>query len=577
MKFDRIIKDGTIVDGTRQPRFRGDIGIKDGIIVEIGRLHGGDAKEVLDAAGMIVAPGFIDLHTHYDAQLFWDPYCSMSGWHGVTSVVIGNCGLGFAPVRPEERERAMQSMTRIEAIPYASMKEALPWDWVTYPEYLDSIDRAPKAMNIAAFAPAGAIVAWVLGMKDAKAGRMPTDEEHAEIRRVLHEAMDAGACGWSAQHTPPDGNFALQRDFDGTPMVTDIMHPETFYELAKVLGERNEGFVQMLHMTGDRARDHAMFEKIAEISGRPILFNSVAALDADANNHRLQLAWLQSCREKGLRVVSQGFTTKSGYLFRMDEWNLFDNSDAWAEATTGTIEEKIAKLADPVRREKLRANVPSVVFYLGDVAIREAKLEKNKHLEGRKLTQLAAETGKHIVDIFLDVAVEEKLMTEFAAPQVSSNNNAWLKEVVDDPWIMFGSSDGGAHTRFITTGGFTTETVVEIVRERGWISLEDMHWRMSALPALVTGGFTNRGTLTIGAAADIIVYDFDNLKQLLPEEAIDFPANQWRRIVRASGYRYVLVNGEVTIRDDKETGTFSGGLLRNGRAAVGRARALAAE
>jgi len=576
MKFDRIIKDGMIVDGTGQRRYRGDIGIKNGVIAEIGRLHRQDAKEVIDATGLIVAPGFIDIHTHYDAQLFWDPYCSISGWHGVTSVIIGNCGLGFAPVPPADRERAMLSMTRIEAIPYESMKRALPWDWTTFPEYLDSVDRAPKAVNILALVGAGPLLTSVLGMKDAKAGRKPTDAEHAEIHRILSEAMAAGACGWSTQYTPSDGNFALQRDYDGSVMVTDLMHPETLHEMAKVLANRNEGMIQMTHMTGDRQKDSVMFEKLAEISGRPVIFTAVAALDADPMNHRYQLAWLKNCNERGVRVVGHGFTTTAGYNFKMDEWNLFDNSEAWAEATTGTVAERKAKMADPVRREALRKDIPSVVFYFGDIVIKGPKLEKNKQWIGKTLTQISAETGRHMVDIFLDMAVEEDLETDFAAPQVASNNNAWLREVIEDPYIIFGASDGGAHTRFITNGRFTTEAIVKYVRETGWISLEEAHRRLSALPAL-TAGLRDRGTLQVGQAADIVVYDFAKLNYLDVEIARDFPGDEWRRVQRSTGYRYVIVNGEVTIRDDQQTGTCSGALIRGGVASHKAKTKLAAE
>jgi N-acyl-D-amino-acid deacylase len=563
MIYDHIIKGGMIVDGTRQPRFRADIAIKDGVIAEIGNLDRAEAREILDASNLIVAPGFIDLHTHYDAQLFWDPYCSLSGWHGVTTVVTSNCGIGFAPVRPEERDRAMLSMTRIEAIPYASMKAALPWDWVTYPEFLDSVARAAKAVNVASFVPVGPLLVWVLGLADAKAGRMPTDEEHAELRRLLHDAMDAGGCGWSLQYTPPSGNFALQRDFDGSSMVTDVMHPETMCELANVLAERNAGCVQMLHMTGDRDRDHAMYEKLAGISGRPLIVTGVAPVDADATQHRHQLAWLRGARERGLRVVTTAQTTRAPYYFKMDEFNLFDNSEVWMEATTGSHEERKAKMADPVRREALRNDVPSVIFELGNVIIRKATLEKNRPMVGQNLTRIARETGRHIVDIFLDIAVEEDLQTEFQSPPSTGNNSQWLKEVVDDPWSLFGNSDGGAHTRFITAGAYTTESIIAFVRDYGWLSLEDTHWRLSTLPALILG-LRDRGTLTIGSAADIVVYDLDSLAIRDVETAVDFPANEWRRIVRGSGYRYVLVNGEVTIRDDRETGAYSGRLLRNG-------------
>src|ERR1700733_5533370 len=176
-EYDLIIKDGMVIDGTRMPRFRGDIGIKNGRIAKIGRLRASDGAKTVDASGHIVAPGFVDLHTHYDAQLFWDPYCSISSWHGVTSVVIGNCGFGFAPVKADMRDRAMLTMTRTEAIPYVSMKAGMPWDWVTYPEFLDSIDRRPKGLNLLPFMPLAPLMTWVMGLDEAKSGRMPTEKE----------------------------------------------------------------------------------------------------------------------------------------------------------------------------------------------------------------------------------------------------------------------------------------------------------------------------------------------------------------------------------------------------------------
>jgi N-acyl-D-aspartate/D-glutamate deacylase len=569
MKYDRIIKNGMIVDGTRQPRFRGDIAIKNGVIAAIGRIDSKDAPEVLDATGLVVAPGFVDLHTHYDAQLFWDPYCSLSGWHGVTSVVIGNCGFGFAPVKTENRERAMLSMTRIEAIPYTSMKLGLPWDWETYPQFLDSVDRAPKAINILPYVAAGPLLVWVMGLERAKAGVMPTDAEHAEMRRVFAEALEAGGCGWSAQRTPPEGGAAVQRDYDGTPMVTDIMHDETCFELCKVMRDRNEGFAQVLYQAGNLPKEMEFYEKMAEISGRPILMNVVTPLPDKPEHHRQQLAWLTSCRERGLRVIGQGNTCDAGYTFTLEDWNLFDDLDCWAEVTFGTPAERKVKMADPVRRAVLRANVPNALIPLERVVVVGPKLPKNQKWLDHTIKDIADQTGRHMVDIFLDMAVEEDLKTEFfGLPPMTSI--PLLKEIVDDPWVVFGVSDGGAHTRFLTSGRYATEHIIKI-RDYNMCSLEEMHWRLSTLPAMVAG-FRDRGTLVVGAPADIVVYDHANLKILPVEIAHDFPGNEWRRIQKASGYRYILVNGEVTIRDDQQTNTFSGKLLRHGSARAAAAR-----
>ena len=195
---DTIIKRGTIVDGTRTPRYVSDMAIKDRKIAQIGGLRASQAAQVLDASGLIVAPGFVDLHTHYDAQIQWDPYCTLSGWHGVTSVAIGNCGFGFAPCEVKDRERAMLSLTRNEAIPLEAVKKGMLWDWVTFPEYLDSLDRIPKGVNVLSYVPLTPLYGWVMGWDEAKK-RRPTDEELRQMCRLLREGMEAGACGWSAQ------------------------------------------------------------------------------------------------------------------------------------------------------------------------------------------------------------------------------------------------------------------------------------------------------------------------------------------------------------------------------------------
>ena len=562
-RYDRVIRGGMIVDGSRLPRFRGDIGIKDGRIAEIGQIAAGDADEVIDAGGLIVAPGFVDLHTHYDAQLFWDPYCTLSSWHGITSVVIGNCGFGFAPVRPAERERAMMSMTRVEAIPMASMKEGMPWNWVTFPEFLDSVDAAPKAVNVLPYVPVSPLLIWVMGFEAAKAGKMPTPEQHAEMKRLLGEAMDAGACGWSAQRMKPTGPSAVQRDYDGTPMPTDVMHDETCREFARVLAARNEGFMQMLLISGDNSADRAFYEELSSLSGRPMIMNVVQAFDHRPEIHRRSLAWLKSCRERGIRVVGQGLTTDAGFTFTFEDWNLFDDSQDWCDATTGTREERLARLADPARRAKLRENLPiTATGPLPQIAIVGPKLERNRKWLDHTLAHAGEKMGKHPVDVMLDMAVEENLETEFfAAPPNGSIE--YLKELVDDPYILFGVSDGGAHTKFLTAGRYPTETICKVVRQHGMLSLEDVHWRLSALPAEVAG-FRGRGMLKKGAPADIVIYDYEGLKVLPDEIAHDLPGGEWRRVQRASGYKYILVNGQVTMRDDRPTNTYSGRLLRHG-------------
>jgi N-acyl-D-amino-acid deacylase len=562
-EFDVIVKDGIVVDGTGTQRYRADVGIRAGRIAKMGRLRSSDSARVLDASGMVVAPGFIDLHTHYDAQLYWDPYLSLSGWHGVTSVVIGNCGFGFAPMRPEMRERSMLTMTRVEAIPYESMRRGLPWDWVTYPEFLDSVDRQPKAVNVLPYVPIAPLLIWVMGFERAKAGELPTPDEHRELRALLHQAMDAGGCGWSAQRLHPDGPGAVQRDYDGGPMVTDIMHDETALELAAVLAERNNGFMQMAIATPDVQHDFAHVERLAEVSGRPLIYNVVQFMNRHPEAHRALIMWLDSCRQRGVRVYGQGVTTTAAFTFTFEDWNLFDDDAAWVEATLGTTAERKEKLADPARRERLRRYESGIVTGpIPGFTVLECFTSTTKRFENLTLAEIAERTGKHPTDAMLDIAVADDLRTVFYAESANDDRGA-LREIIDYQWVLPGVSDGGAHTKFFTGGRYPTEFISRIVREDEMCSLEHAHWRLSALPAHCAG-FRDRGTLAEGAPADMVVYDFERLGSLPAEVAHDFPGGEWRRIQRARGYRFVLVNGEVTIEDDRETGRHSGRLLRHG-------------
>ncbi len=562
--YDLVIKDGLIFDGTGAPRIRGDLGISGGVVTAMGRVDAAEARQVIDARGMHVAPGFVDLHTHYDAQIFWDPYCTLSGWHGITSVAIGNCGFGFAPVQPEQREYAMRSMTRVEAIPYDSMRLGMPWDWVTFPEYLDSVDRAPKAVNVLPFVPVGPMLAAVLGLQDAKAGRMPTDEEHAVLARMLHEAFDAGGCGWTAQRLPPTGPAAVQRDWDGTPMPTDMMNDETCRVFARVLAERNQGVQQMTLTTDDVKHDMALLEELASIAGRPMLHNVIQAFADRPYIHRRGIEWLERCRERGIPVYGQGLTTDAGFTYTLEDWNLYDDSETWMEATMGTVEERLHKLADPARRQGLKDHMPAIATApLETVTVLSPRSPETEQFREMSVAQVAQITGKHPVDAMLDIAVADRLKTLFfvSPPQGGSE---LLKEIVQYPHMLFGVSDGGAHTKFLTAGRYPTETLTQQVRDNQWITYEDAHRRLSGLPAQLAG-FQDRGVLRTGNPADVVVYDPEALSVGPSEVVHDLPGGEWRRVQKATGYHAVVVNGVQTIADDQQTEQHSGKLLRHGR------------
>ena len=573
-KFDVLIRGGTVVDGTRVPRFVADVGIKDGRVAQVGgRMESIEADQVLEAEGKIVAPGFVDLHTHYDAQIQWDPYCTISGWHGVTSVVLGNCGFGFAPVRAEERDRAMLTMSRTEAIPFDSMKAGMIWDWISFPEWLDTLDRIPKGVNCLSYMPIAPLMIWVMGLEAAKNRRANADEIR-EMQRLLHEAMDAGACGWSTQRL---GEHSVQADYDGTPMVTDIMSDHECLALAEVLAERDEGFIQITQATGDIKSDLAFEAELARVSGRPILHNVIAPSNFRPDAHRKTLQWLRERNDEGERIFGQAFTIRSAFAYTLEDWNLYDSSPAWNYATTGTIEEKMEKFANPEVRQRLKDEMDAAIEKLGQTQAIGGSIEKVmvQHLEakpeleqyvGLTLEEVGALMGKHPIDAMLDLALATDLKAEFLT-EVSSESPEAVAEIMESPYTIPGVSDGGAHTKFLTAGSYPTDFLMWLVRDTKMMSLEEAHYRLSYLPARAAG-FRERGSLVEGAPADVVVYDLDELKlepEFQGEIVYDFPGGEWRRVQKPHGYKWILVNGEVTMQDGQETGATPGKLLRHGR------------
>ena len=574
--YDIIIKGGTIVDGLRTPRYVGDLAIKDGKIAKIGGLRGASADRVLDAGGLIVAPGVVDLHTHYDAQIQWDPYCSVSSWHGATSVVIGNCGFGFAPcaANNSDRDRLMLSMTRNEAIPYDAMKQGMLWDWVSFPEFLDSIDRIPKAVNVLSYVPLSPIYAWVMGYDESKR-RRPTEAEMAEMRRLLEEGLDAGGCGWSAQVLGPD---SVQRDYDGTPMVTDLMTDDELVAFARVLGERDEGSIELAYSDTTVAEmiselpssTRALFERVAEAANRPVIHQAVISYDNDSNQHRSRLRWLEDCAGRRVRVYGQGLTLRAGLELTFEDWNLFDDTPTWREVTLGSVEERKAKMENPEMREALRAEWdsglrPTAVIPEGLTALQIEGVGRRdfEHYIGLTIEEIANQEGKHPIDALLDIVVADNLGTELYAPS-GRHNAEYVGEIANSPYSIPGASDGGAHVKFSPGGVYSTDLLTWLVRDEGTVTLEEAHYKLSYLPAFI-GGLKDRGFLREGAPADIIVYDLDQLAMRPVEVAHDLPDGDWRRVQRADGYRWILVNGQMSIEDGIPTGVLSGKLLRHGR------------
>jgi N-acyl-D-amino-acid deacylase len=571
-RYDLVIKGGTVVDGIRTPRYRADVGIKDGRIAQIGVIDATEGAEVVDASGKVVAPGFVDIHTHYDSQLFWDPWCTMSGWHGVTSVVLGNCGFGFAPCRPEDQDRAMLSLSRNEAVPIKTMRAGMPWDWETFPEFLDSVERTPKGVNVMSLVPLAPLYAYVVGVDKAKAERA-TDDELDEMCRLLKESMDAGGVGWSSQIS--GDVFNVQLDYDGTPMVTDMMTEREVVAFSRALREIGRGSTQITGQLETAAL-------IARESGRPIVWNALAPTGSVNQHgearypHLDTIARLEELnREDGLRVFASAQIVRFKSEIVLENYNLMDIFPAWKEAGLGELDEKVAKFADPERRPALREAVDMLEGGFGAARYPMAEitvnwissdtpnaLELKERYEGFTLGEIAEREGKHLVDAMLDIAVSARLNAGFGTTMIEMDPQA-VKEVASCSVALPGISDGGAHTKFVTTARFATELLGHWVREHEVMTLEEAHWRLSAYPAQAVG-LRDRGWLAEGMPADVIVYDPETVDAQPQERAFDYPADEWRLIQKAIGYDRIIVNGVTTFIDGECTGATPGRLLRHG-------------
>jgi N-acyl-D-aspartate/D-glutamate deacylase len=556
-QYDLIVRGGTIIDGSGLPAFKGDLAVKDGKVAKIsGRILARGAQE-LEAGGCVVAPGAIDLHCHYDAQVNWDPYCTLSGWHGITSLTIGQCGFGFAPTRPEDREANMQMMARIEAIPLHSMRKGMRWDWVTFPEYLDSLDRQGLGLNIASLFPYSPLRAWVLGVREARERTGVTPEELARITAIFREGMRAGAFGFSADLSLED------RPEDGSFLPTQVASQEEYLALADVLAEFGVGHIGWTRGIPDRMgenKDRAFLEALVARSGRPLHWSLVIA-HSGSDNHWEQLEWLEQANRRGLPLYAQAMSVNIHQSFTLADFNMYDTMPRWLDATLGSRGERKAKLADPARRPGLKADMAARGgAYWEKIRVREVAQDRNFPWEGLSVGEIARRRGQEPVDALLDLAVDEDLDTLFAVADVHVPD----PDILRHPLTHISLSDGGAHTRYQVATTWPTYFLAHWVRDERIMSLEQAHTKISALPAWIAG-FRDRGILREGMAADIIVYELEKLG-LAGGDAVyanDFPGGERRLIQKANGYRYTIVNGVVTLIESEPTGALSGKLLRS--------------
>lgn len=572
MQYDLIIQGGTVIDGTGGPRRVTDLGIANGRIASIGDLAGATAARRLNAAGKIVAPGVIDAHTHYDGPLHWDPYITSSSWHGTTTVVMGNCGFGYAPCRPEHRDRYMWMMVNTEQIPYESQRTAINWEWESFPEWLDHLRRLPKGVNTAMYLPMNPLLVYVKG--DEVKSRPTTPAEHKHMRELLHEAMDAGASGFAFSLL---GNGNGHVDYDGSPVPTDVMDPADAYDLAEVLRERGEGVIQSLVQLRQESRPE-ISENLARISGRPVLHNVIIAYEASANPSEAELklsrqwldtmSWADEMQRQDLQIYLQAVCFRSWIELKIEEMTLFNAVPVFEEFSRCRTNEQRMKLAtDEAWRKRAKETYRYELFMPTGGGFEKYVLadahgsKRYAKYQGKTVGEIARQEDRHLVDVFFDILIETKMQVDFTLPQSFSCDGAKVEKMLRHPRVIPGASDGGAHVKQFVGGHYSTDLINWMVKEDRRMTLEEMHNALSYRPAKLFG-FDRRGALLESYAADIMIYDFDKLGfERSYVVAHDLPGGDWRRTVPAQGVDYVLVNGELIVENGKTTKALPGQVI----------------
>lgn len=557
MRFDLVIRNGTVVDGTGAPRFAADVAIRDGRIAAIGAIDG-EAARTIDATGMIVAPGFVDPHTHYDAQMCWDPLLTPSSWHGVTTVVLGNCGVGVAPCRPEDREKATWDLVNLEAIPYETLKQGLDWDWESFPEYMDAAERRGCGLNLAFLAPLAPLRRYVLG--DEAMERPATPEEVTRIRALLREAMDHGAVGFSSTQAPSHIGY------QGKPLASVPASADELVAYARELGDIGRGSIEMA--IGSVApwmkpADFELLDRMLEASHAPLTFLALMKfLDKPEEHFRAM--------EQVAPLVARGARPQMHSTNLVSDLNLRDPFMLSPfESLRGVFnqprEVQEAIYRDPAFRQAFRAEIAErASAFHGDwsmvwvIATGRADLER---LIGQNLVEIGKARGQDPIDAFFDLALDDGLATEFTAVRFGVP-----EEFLADPRTLIGLSDGGAHVGILCNAGYTTEMLGDLVRRRGLLSLETAIMRLTSDPADFFG-LSDRGRLQAGLAADIVIFDPATVgsDSARPVPLNDLPGGGRRLVVRAEGVRHVIVNGESLFEDGRHSGAYPGQVLRPGR------------
>ena len=562
MPYDLVIRNGSIVDGSGAPAQRADLAIQDGRIAAIGRIRERGA-ETIDAEGHVVTPGFVDGHTHMDAQVFWDPIGSCSCYHGVTSVVMGNCGFTLAPCREEEADLVFRNLERAEDIARESMLEGIRWRWETYPEYLDVLDALPKGINYAGYVGHSAVRTYVMG---ERAFTEPASKDDlARMTALVREAVRAGAMGFTTSRSPN------HQTSDHKPVASRVAGWDEVRAIVRAMGETGAGMFEIAgERTGpepDRIRDyHERLRDLSVETGVPVTWGMFASRHAP-NLWRQYFDLLDETATAGGRMFAQVHSRSLNVLYTFESYTPFDGWEVWRDVRGLPLEEQRAKLADPALRAKLVdvASRPSERHARRGVTLAPPDwdwLFVMDSMDGRdrSIAELAAERGVAPAQAFLDIALEGDLKVLFRHP-INNEVDADVLAMMKHPRSVVTFSDSGAHVSQIMDSSLQTHIFSHWVREKQALTLEEAV-RMVTFEPATHWGLHDRGLLRVGFAGDVTVFDPERIGPRMPEVVHDLPGGAKRFKQTADGIAATVVNGEVLLRDNEHTGARSGRLLR---------------
>ena len=564
MHYDLIIKNGTVVDGSGLPRFQADVGIVQGKIAAIGRIRD-SAQEVIDAEGHVVAPGFVDAHTHMDAQVFWDPLGTCSCWHGITSVVMGNCGFSLAPCAEKDKLMVMRNLERAEDIAPEAMEAGIPWTWTTYPEYLDAVDALPKGINYAAYIGHSALRTYVMGER-AFTQEEASSEDLEAMKREVYDALQAGAIGFTTSRTHN------HQTPDGKPVASRLATWEEVRQLVGVMGELNAGVFEI-------ANEDARFdpERIDEYLGRlkalavdtrvPVTFGMFSSRQAP-NMWQPFFDLADDTAEAGGRMFIQVHSRPLNVVLSFETATPFDKLPVWRDIRKLPLAEQAAALRNPEIRRRLVEAAHQKPRNPNSGVGTEPRAANFKWLfvmdsalpPHRSIAEIANERNQDPVEVFIDLALEKNLKQFFLQPLVNQNQDHVL-EMMQHPRSVVTFSDSGAHVSQIMDSSLQTHVLSHWVREKQALTLEDAVRQLSFVPAS-HWGLTGRGLLREGWNADVVIFDPETVAPQLPELTYDLPASARRLKQKADGFLATVVNGEVVLRNNEHTGALPGQLLR---------------